>query len=313
MVKKAVLFYNPQAGHSKEDRQCKLIKEHFANHDIYLETVFVPKPHADIKSIIDSAVSGGAELFIAAGGDGTVSMIGTHLVGKDLPLGIIPLGTGNLLSKALHIPQKLEEALDLITQNEPELIQIDTFKSGDRYFTMNISLGLSPQIMETVDSDQKKKLGTFAYLVRLGHQLFGLKLHRVYIECDHKKTSHLASEILLTNIGTAGVEPLKWSEDISLCDGSLDLLIFRTANIRNSFRLFISVFTKQCRVNPEVKFFKVYDYCRVDSQIPMNTQADGDVIGKTPFEVFVFPRSLTIITRKAQFADQMIGGKHEKL
>jgi YegS/Rv2252/BmrU family lipid kinase len=313
MAKKAVLFYNPLAGHSKEDRQCKLIKEHFANHDIDLQTVFVPKPYADLKAMIDSAVSDGAELFIAAGGDGTVSMIGTHLVGKDLPFGIIPLGTGNLLSKALHIPQKLEDALNLVTQNDNDLIKIDTIKSGDRYYTMNISIGLSPQIMESVDSEKKRKLGFFAYLIRFGRQIFGLKLHRVYIEYDQKKTSYLASEILVTNIGTAGREPLKWSEDISLCDGSLDLLVFRTAKVGNLFRLFISVFTKQCRVNPEVKFFKVYDYCRVDSQTTLITQADGDIIGETPFEVRVIPSSLTIIAGKDQIITHKNGGTHEKL
>jgi YegS/Rv2252/BmrU family lipid kinase len=313
MAKKAVLFYNPQAGHSKEDRQCKLIKQHFANHDIDLQTVFVPKPYADLKGIIDSAVSDGAELFIAAGGDGTVSMISTHLVGKEHPLGILPLGTGNLLSKALNIPQKLEQALALITDEDHEQVKIDTIKLADRYFLLNVSVGISPKIMESVNSQQKQKLGFFAYLINFIQQILGLKLHRVFIECDHQKSSHLASEILITNIGTAGVEPLMWSEDISLNDGVMDLLIIRATNIRDLLRLIVSIFTKKSKVNPKIKFFNVNNCCRVESSTPLHIQADGDIIGETPFEIHVIPRSLNIIAGKNHLANHHYGGTHERL
>ena len=298
MAKKAVLFYNPQAGHSKENRQCKLIKEHFANHDIDLQMVFVPKPYADLKGIIDSAVSDGAELFIAAGGDGTVSMISTHLVGTKYPLGIIPLGIGNLLSKAMHIPQKLEQALDLVTADVHLKSKIDTIKFDDRFFLMNVSVGISPRIIGSVNSEQKQKLGFLAYLINFAQQILGLKMHRFFVECDHQESSHLASEIFITNIGTAGVEPLVWSDDISLNDGTMNLLIIRATNFRDLFRLIVSIFTKKSKVNPKIKFMKVNEYCRIDSDSPLKIQADGDIIGETPFEVHVFPSSLTIIAGK---------------
>ncbi|MBW6465092.1 MAG: diacylglycerol kinase family lipid kinase [Brevefilum sp.] len=298
MAKKAVLFYNPQSGHSKGNHQCDEIRTHFIQHGIDLETVIVPLPHDEIKSIVDSAISNRVDLFIAAGGDGTVSMISTHLVGKDYPLGIIPLGTGNLLSKVLNIPQKLEEALALITNEEYDQVKIDTIKLGDRYYMLNVSIGVSPKIMESVDSNQKQKLGVFAYLINFIQQILGLKLHRVFIECDHQKSSHLASEILITNIGTAGVEPLMWSEDISLNDGKMDLLIIRATNIRDLFRLIVSIFTKKSKLYSKIKFFNVDDYCRIESQSPLHIQADGDIIGETPFEIHVIPSSLTLIAGK---------------
>jgi diacylglycerol kinase (ATP) len=313
MADKAVLFYNPQSGHSKGNHQCDEIRTHFIQHGFDLETVFVPLPYDEIKSIVDSAISNGVDLFIAAGGDGTVSMISTHLVGKNFPLAIIPLGTGNLLSKAMDIPQKFDQALNLITAAERELVKIDTFKLDDCYYLMNVSVGVSPKIMESVGSDQKQQLGFFAYLINFIQQIFGLKLHRVYIEHDHQTSSHLASEILITNIGTAGVEPLSWSEDIYLNDGSMDLLIFRATNIWDLFRLLLSIFTKKCRINPGVKFIKVNEYCRVESQTPLHIQADGDIIGETPFEVHVIPSSLTIIAGKDHIPNHNNGGTHEKL
>jgi diacylglycerol kinase (ATP) len=313
MAKKAVLFYNPQSGHSKGNHQCDEIRNHFIRHGVDLETVFVPLPYDEIKSIVDSAISNRVDLFIAAGGDGTVSMISTHLVGKDYPLGIIPLGTGNLLSKVLKIPQKLEQALALITDEERDQVKIDTIKLGDRYYLLNVSVGISPRIMESVNSQQKQKLGFFAYLINFIQQILGLKLHRVFIESDHQKSSHLASEILITNIGTAAVEPFTWSEDISLNDGIMDLLIFRAVNIWDISRLLFSIFTKKCKINPEVKFCKVNEYCRVESQSPLHIQADGDIVGETPFEIHVIPSSLTLIAGKEHIANLNHGGTYEKL
>jgi YegS/Rv2252/BmrU family lipid kinase len=313
MAKKAVLFYNPQSGHSKGNHQCDEIRTHFIQHGIDLETFFVPLSYEEIKSIVESAISNRVDLFIAAGGDGTVSMISTHLVGKDYPLGIIPLGTGNLLSKALDIPQKLELALDLITSDEHEQVKIDTFKLDECYFLMNVSVGFSPKIMKSAGSEMKQKLGFLAYLIYFIQQILGLKLHRVFIECDQQKSSHLASEILITNIGTAAVEPLTWSEDISLNDGIMDLLIFRATNIWDLFRLLISIFTKNCKFNPGVRFFKVSEFCRVETQSPLQIQADGDVIGETPFEIHVIPSSLTLIAGKEHIANLNHGGTYEKL
>lgn len=313
MPKKAVLFYNPQSGHSKADQQCDKIRSHFAQQGIELETVFVPKPYEEIKAIVDSAISNNVGLFIAAGGDGTVSMISTHLVGTDYPLGIIPLGTGNLLSKAMDIPQKLEQALDLITSDKHEQVKIDTIKLNDLYFSMNVSVGVSQKIMESVDSEQKQKLGSLAYLINFIQQILGLKLHRVFIECDHQKSSHLASEILITNIAPTVVEALTQSEDISLNDGIMDLLIFRAANILDLFRLLLSIFNKKGKFNPEVTFIKVNEYCRVESRSPLHIQADGDIIGETPFEIHVIPSSLTIIAGKEHLGNHNNGGNHASL
>ena len=310
---KALLFFNPKSGHSKAEQHRDLIRKHFSDHNIDLETIIVPIPEDEIKDIIDSAIATGVNYFLAAGGDGTVSMISTHLVGKDIPVGILPLGTGNLLAKTLHVPQKLEPALELITSDEHEIVKMDTFKLNDRFFLMNVSVGVSSKVMESVDSEQKQQMGFFAYLFNFFQQIFGLKLHRIFVDCDHQKTSYLASEILITNIGTAGVDPLTWSEDISFTDGIMDLLIFRAANLWDILGLVVSIFTKKGKFNPEVKFLKVNEYCRIDSPSPLQVQADGDLIGETPFEIEINPGSLSIFAGNDHQTNKHEGDKHENI
>lgn len=291
----AILFYNSKAGSIRE-HSLQIIEKHFAVNNIALEVVHVPKSTQDLEALVKDAINSGIKMFIAAGGDGTISMVSSHLVNTDIPVGILPLGTGNLLAKALKIPAHLEDSLDLITTQNHTISKIDTFKLGDRYYLLNVSVGVSPEIMRSSGSSEKKRLGFIAYLFNFLQQLLGLKLYRIFIDCDYQKSSHLASEILITNDATAGIEPLSWSEDISLKDGKLDLLVFRAKSLLDVLGLLVSAFSKKGRTNPVINFLEVKEYCRIDSITKLTTQADGDVVGTTPFEIRVYPASLSVIT-----------------
>ncbi len=297
---KAILFYNTKAGNAREGKQQQIILDHFKQHQIDLEVVTLPKSPTEIDDLVSAAMEDNTNLIIAAGGDGTVALISNRLVGTRTPLGIIPLGTGNLLAKQLAIPLKLEAALNLITNQDHKIVEIDTLKYNNRHYLMNISIGVSPKIMETTHSDTKQRFGFFSYLVHFIQQILGLKPEKVQVEYDHQKKTYLAAEVLIANIGTAGIEPLVWSEDISLTDGTMDLLIFRATNFTGIMTLLFSVFTKKGKRNPGIKFHQVKEYCRIETPIPMPIQADGDVIGHTPAIIHLVPKSLRVISNQTE-------------
>jgi YegS/Rv2252/BmrU family lipid kinase len=294
--RKALLFFNPKSGRSQDEDYVEFFQRHFSESHIDLDIVHVLEEFNTLETIINTAIAEGVNLFVAAGGDGTVSMVSTHLVGKGKAVGIIPLGTGNLLAKALDVPQNIDEALNLITSSNPNTVSIDTLKLNERFFLMNVSVGITSRLMGSVDSQQKQKMGVFAYIINFLQEIFGLKLHKVYIDCDQNKFSVMASEVLITNIGTAGVNPLTWSDNILLNDGIMDLLIFRATNLWDILGIARSIIFKKEKFNPYIKFLKIRKYCRIETLKPLHTQADGDIIGKTPFEIEVIPQSLTIIS-----------------
>ena len=292
---RAILFYNPKAGHIRSDSVKQTICDYFAKTNIDLKIVEVPRPHEELTEIVTDAIADGIDHFIAAGGDGTISFVGTHFVGKDQALGIIPLGTGNLISKELNIPQNLEKALELIIVQNHTTIQLDTIEANGLYYIGNISAGVSPKIMDKIKSDQKQRFGIFAYLFYLIQQLLGLKLERFYLDYDHQKSTYLASEVLISNCKTVGVEPLKWSRGVDFDDGILNIFVIRAANIRDLLSLILSIFRKKERLNPKVKMAHFKDYCRIETQDILRVQADGDCVGHTPIEIHVNPKSLRII------------------
>ena len=109
---KAIVFYNTQSGHSRLEKHRGMLQSHFAKRKIDLQIIEVPKPPEELRKVINQALEQQVDLFIAAGGDGTASMIGNPLIGSDVHMGILPLGTGNLLAKELRIPVRFEKALE---------------------------------------------------------------------------------------------------------------------------------------------------------------------------------------------------------
>ena len=65
----------------------------------------------------------GIDQVIAAGGDGTIGAVATHIAGSNLSLGILPLGTSNDFARSLHLPLELQQACQTIA--EEHLLAVD--------------------------------------------------------------------------------------------------------------------------------------------------------------------------------------------
>ncbi len=102
------------------------------------------------------------DLLILGGGDGTFSGLVDLMVGHDVLLGVIPLGTANSFARTLAIPLEIEGAVEVIRSGVPRRIDLGMI-DGD-YFANCAALGISPQIAETVPHGLKKVLGRIGYL-----------------------------------------------------------------------------------------------------------------------------------------------------
>lgn len=255
----------------------------------------IPKPLEELNELVSQAVENGTDLFVAAGGDGTASLIGNPLIGSGKTMGIIPLGTGNLLAKELKIPTNFEKALALLVGQAPKIIQMDTFRLEDRHYLLNLSAGVTPRVMGGTESEEKKRFGLLAYAAQFVKQLLGFKRHRFDIDIDGQRITYNASEILITNGRATGLDPLEWDDTVEVNDGVLDLFVIRAANILDIIGLILSIFTKQQRRSPVISIHHFKNSCRIASSSPLPTQADGDPLGETPVAIQVNPGSLNII------------------
>ena len=92
------------------------------------------------------ALREGYDLIIAVGGDGTNNLVANGIAGTNIPVGFVQAGIANNLAKDLGMPNDIEKALGIITRDRIKIESIDlgkvTWKSGERYFVSNFSLGL---------------------------------------------------------------------------------------------------------------------------------------------------------------------------
>jgi len=186
------------------------------------------------------ALDAGAELVLAAGGDGTVRAVAEHLAetNADVELGIIPLGTGNLLARNLGVPlNDLPAAFARALEGSAKPIDIGwaevTMEAGaERYaFAVMAGFGIDAHMITETNDDLKDKAGWVAYVESLGRALSASEVIGIRMEFDGTEvTEEQAHTVIVGNCGTlqGGLNLLP---DADPADGELDLLILNAEGI----------------------------------------------------------------------------------
>src|SRR4029077_2494580 len=113
------------------------------------------QPGQDLPGLVRSAAEqGGYSLIVAAGGDGTVSAVANGLVGTPAPVGIIPLGTTNVLARELGIPVNLDAACRLVA-GEHAVVAIDGMQVGRNHYFTQLGAGIDALMIRETRAEAK--------------------------------------------------------------------------------------------------------------------------------------------------------------
>ena len=112
--------------------------------------------------VLAAALAKKPDLVILGGGDGTVSGLVDQLVGADVVLGVLPFGTANSFVRSLGIPLDMAGAVEVLATGAPRRIDLGMI-DGD-YYCNCATMGIAPQIAQTVPHGLKKVLGRAGYL-----------------------------------------------------------------------------------------------------------------------------------------------------
>jgi diacylglycerol kinase (ATP) len=296
---KVFVVFNPKAGREDQADQIRAaLAQHFTlprwTPEIYETT---GKAGEDVAAICRAACDRGADLVIAAGGDGTLIGVANGLVKSPVPLGILPLGTGNDLARALLIPLNLDEAMQLLVSDHA-VMEIDALQVGKCHYFSNVSVGISPQMMHDTQSVHKKIFGRLAYILAMIKRSSIFHLQRYTLTLDGRARSVRAAEVMISNTTLFVKPPFLFGAPDTLADGQLEVYIIRAQTLRDYVRLIWDLFRRPGRSAAKLSHLAATRSVRIEADHARLVQADGEVIGHTPVEVQLVRKAIHVISPK---------------
>ena len=287
-MKKAMLIINPTSGGEKAlDYKEKLenkAKEYFE----YVETKITEKAK-DATAFAEEASKGNYEAVIVFGGDGTVNEVISGIAEKDyIPkLGIIPGGTGNLITKLLEISQDIDEAIDQLDFNKTNAIDIG--KANKSYFGYIFSVGSLPEAIHNVEIEDKTKYGVLAYAINTIKSVIKDEVFNIKIETENGSYEGGASQVLVL-LSNYYADKKIFEENK---DGYANILILKNASIISKLSLIPDLLKGDIVENDNIEYIKAKDIT-ISSDTKIESDIDGDRSDDLPVKITVLGNHIEI-------------------
>ena len=287
-MKKAMLTINPTSGGEKAlDYKEKLenkAKEYFE----YVETKITEKAK-DATAFAEEASKGNYEAVIVFGGDGTVNEVISGIAEKDyIPkLGIIPGGTGNLITKLLEISQDIDEAIDQLDFNKTN--SIDIGKANKSYFGYIFSVGSLPEAIHNVEIEDKTKYGVLAYAINTIKSVIKDEVFNIKIETENGNYEGEASQVLVL-LSNYYADKKIFEENK---DGYANILILKNASIISKISLIPDLLKGDIVENDNIEYIKAKEIT-ISSDTKLESDIDGDQSDDLPVKITVLGNHIEI-------------------
>jgi diacylglycerol kinase (ATP) len=246
--------------------------------------------HGDgMKAAAEAALSGRFDAVVAAGGDGTVHDVAEGLVGHSIPLGILPLGTGNVFAREINLPRSPEILARTLLSGDVRTIPLG--RANGRPFLFVVGIGFDAEAVRLFESEGNRRLGRVGYIwpvlrALLSHQdqLLRVRTHRGEAKAQWvivTRIKRYAGGLMV--IPQADVQQPSFY--VLRCVGSGPL---------NRLRQLSALALGLLRYDPAV-YLEAADWVRIEGNRTVPIQIDGEVLGELPLEISIHPKRLRLV------------------
>jgi YegS/Rv2252/BmrU family lipid kinase len=231
------------------------------------------------------------------GGDGTVMEVIGKLAHSNVPIGVLPGGTGNLIARVLGIPLRVGKAVDALLEGDEALIDLGSI--GGHRFAFAAGVGVDATMVETTTPFLKGRLGVLAYFWTGARAALRQERFTVTATVDGTRHERVATMVMVANFGAVFRDLITLGPGIRQDDGLLDLCVFSPKGFRDSVRVTWRLLRKDFRTDP-CMLYTAGRSLRIETDPPRPVQADGDLVGMTPFDVVVEPLAAHVLVPRQQ-------------
>jgi diacylglycerol kinase family enzyme len=240
------------------------------------------------------------DLVIVAGGDGTVRVVAEEILAAEVPLALVPAGTGNLLARNLGLMAGVDAAVHTAFSGVSRAIDVgfaelehEDGTATTRAFLVMTGIGLDASMATDTNTQLKKRIGWLAYTDPIGRSVLGNKHFTMHYRIeDAAEQTVQAHTVIVGNCGTltAGLLLLPTA---AVDDGLLDVVLFRPKGfwqwLRVGVRLTAGRFLHRTlagqvilHAGPRLRALRYVQARRLTARfdVPQSIQLDGDGFGR---------------------------------
>ncbi len=293
-------IFNPKAGGGKASKQLSHIKQLFIKYQINAEIVQTQYPHHGTEILAQKNINN-YDALIAAGGDGSFfDLLNGYMkyhYNTPVPLGIIPVGTGNSLSRDVINNLKnnnLENFVKLIKLRHSKTFDIGKITTSQQvyYFVNMMGFGFTTDV--TLTANKYKFFKSAAYIIGVLLNTLRLKTYPLEIEIDKQKQQVYNTFVTVSNSKYTGNDFLI-APHAKVNDGLLDVVIVNKISRLNLLKTFPKIFDGSYINSPYVNYQQVKKINFYSEQHKI-ISPDGEITGQLPVKIEVLPRAVSILS-----------------
>ncbi len=304
---RALIIANPMAGGGHGPDELRQGEDLLRSAGWHVETKVTTRP-GEAATLSYAGTVEGFDMILAAGGDGTVGQVVDGIVSApgeptEKPmLGILPMGTGNVLAKDLGYPIPnpvrpfvFKEAIQKILKGKVFLV--DVGRANGKHFLSWCGIGFDAKVAQQVEShpEQKKLLGKAAFVIA-GMMILNTYVgHKATVLVDGETVTRRVIMVLVSNIQLYA-RFIRIAQDAKLDDGLLDIYLFEGESglsvIKHGFTL---LFRPSPPFRPPSMLSFKGKHIEILSKEPIPVHLDAEPHGSTPLTVDVVPKALRLI------------------
>jgi diacylglycerol kinase (ATP) len=287
-----VIVFNPVAGRRRASLLWRVLDVLVAN-GVRLDLAETHRAgHAE--ALAREAVSAGEKMVVAAGGDGTIAEVANGLVGSPAQLGIIPLGTANVLAHELALPFAPQAVAAALAFGRTRLLWPGVAQAPDfkRLFVQMLGVGFDAYVVHTLPTQLKRLFGRGAYVLQSTQAMFRYNYAPVRVRLDGVETS-AASVIVSKGVLYGGKYRL--APDAEPAEPGFSVVLFDRSGPAATLLYGAALPINLLGQAPGVRHVRAQQIEFIGN-IRLPAQSDGDPVGCVPLSITDAAAPIHVVT-----------------
>jgi YegS/Rv2252/BmrU family lipid kinase len=285
--RRVLVVVNPISGRGRAARAAEELVRGFEQRGVATETLLTTA-RGEVPRLL--AAAGPADLVVAVGGDGTLSEVLLGLDEPTTPVGLLPSGTANVLARALALPMRPAQALEVLLRMHTQ--GLDVARVGSRCAHLVVGVGFDARVVTEVE---RRRRGPITKATYVAATLRALARHRcipLRVWIDGREVAGPIGMVWLANTPMyAGV--VRLTRDARVDDGRWEAYLFPMARAPGLLAAMLrGVLAGYPSGGVALQHARSL---RVEAAEPVPYQVDGDLAGETPLEVNLLPQRFRMV------------------